>query len=120
MKICEAHWAMIKCTLYERGLHELFMYEPMVKRDPPLPGERVAFNPLRSCNDMVWGRAIHKYGNYVLSLNEDGSHKCPICVAIKAGEEGMTATEIQNFWIEKPATQALEMARRQNLAPPLQ
>jgi hypothetical protein len=114
MKICPNHWQELRAALDDRGIgtigaksgeeaHENVMTE--------LEGGQAPYDPLMSCNMMIWSNGLRAGGLYLMGQKEDGSAYCPICEAVAHGH-GDDA-----YWINSPADAALEECRKRGLAP---
>lgn len=87
MQICKDHWAMMREAIDNKGMsslvakdgkaaHENIVSELTVGLQPP-------FDPLMSMNWHWMAAAIECGGLAMMTPNDDGSPRCPICEYVK-------------------------------------
>lgn len=125
MKICQEHWAKLKAAISERGLDHLVAKSGEEAFDgvvTELQGGKSEYDPLMSCNNMIWNVGLQQGGLYLMGKKEDGTQFCPICESLEhqLPPEGMTKAQQEASWINGPADIALEHARKLSLMPKVQ
>jgi hypothetical protein len=113
MRICQKHWDALREAIKQRGLEHLVAQsgEAAVENIvAELQGTEKSedYDPLMSCHWMIMGQATKMLGLEVMSPNEDGTPKCPVCAVVEA---------IEFDYINGPADAALDECRARGLAP---
>ena len=111
MKICSAHWERIREAIKARGLDHLGAKsgpEAMKNVVTELEGREAEndFDPLMSCNNMIWNQGLKVCGLRLMAPSESGQESCPICESVKLYEQD---------WIDGPADAVLKMAKEKGL-----
>lgn len=109
MQFCKPHWEALRAAIEKRGLNQFIAengkqaMEHVVRE---LKGEDtvVDFEPLMGSHNMLLNAAMHYYNPlFVMGMNEDGSHRCPVCLLASLD------------WVEWVADGALGEATRRGL-----
>lgn len=113
MKICQPHWGKLREAIKTRGLDHLGAQtgeEAVRAAVTELEGRGAEndFDPLMTCNNMIFAKALEMLGLEIMMQKADGSEPCPICEAVRAFESG---------WTEGPAGAVLLMAKEKGLVP---
>jgi hypothetical protein len=117
MKMCQPHWDKLRDAIKSRGLYGMVATDgAQAARDL---GEGRP-DPLMAAHNAIVGNALNRAGLAVVSPNEDGSERCPLCFLIAAaagcqcGDPACTpearAAQSARFeaWIELAADDELE------------
>lgn len=117
MQLCDDHWDKLKIALKERGLDK-YVSENATKAIDAVKEGRP--DPLAAATFAIYGNAMEIGGLAVMTPEEDGSSKCPICFLKKMTvEEGACScgdpqctpeNRAAGFerWIQHAATEQLE------------
>ncbi len=120
--MCTQHWESLKAALDARGLSRFVASggEEAARRvlNELEQGRstRANFEPLMGAHNLLVGQAFKEYGLGLLTPNEDGSERCPLC-AVPHDPVKCPATPSGCTWIEMAADEALGEARRLGLLP---
>jgi hypothetical protein len=122
MHICALHWDKLRAAIKERGIDHLVARSGKEVIDAAveeLQGGDPSFDPLMSCNYMIWNQGLKMGGLYLMGQKSDGSEYCPICEALvhMAPPPGMTKEQQERSWIDGPADMALDECRKRGLVP---
>jgi hypothetical protein len=82
MKICPTHWQMLRDAVTERGMDKLVSRDGREACDrmiQEMEGQAPLFDPLLALNNHFWSEALRCGGLYLMGLNEQAEHYCPIC-----------------------------------------
>lgn len=121
MKFCMPHWEELRAAIKARGLDSLVSKggeQAIAKLTSELDkGEATkdTFDPLMGAHNAILTRALDMVGLELMSPNEDGSERCPLCFLISKCE--CTLGEGCHFkhWIPSVADFMLEEAKRYGL-----
>jgi hypothetical protein len=96
MKFCMPHWTKLREAIDVRGMTHLVSQSGMAAMESmvkDLTGQATLmdFDPLMSAHNMIVQNTMSIMGIDVLTQNEDGTDKCPICY-LKA-EHARTCTD---------------------------
>jgi hypothetical protein len=113
MQICPKHWEALKKAIADRGMAHLghqTAERMMIATVNELEGREAEndFDPLLACNNMIFTKGLEVNGLALMAMNEDGTHRCPVCMSLQSYEA---------WWIEGPANSMLEDAREKGLMP---
>lgn len=94
MKMCQTHWDELKVKVTAKGLFDFVCsngsetYQRVLGELKGEPETRRNFDPLMSCNWMLFENALRGGGLYLMGQQEDGSEYCPVCEAEKHNNTG--------------------------------
>lgn len=127
MRICQRHWDMLRKAITDRGLEHLGArngQEAVAAMATELEGRGAEndYDPLMSCNWMIFSRALELGGLGVMTPDDTGRPRCPVCMAMESsqigGEGGFRdKAHVESHWIDGPADAALSLAREKGLVP---
>lgn len=117
MKLCENHWGELKKAIDERGLTNF------ISPSPEAATKRMAaeiqgtarpetFDPLLYANNAIWNNALNVAGLEVMTPNEDGSERCPVCFLLETCPCKKEDCSYKR-WVEYAANDALEATKVQ-------
>lgn len=111
MRMCQPHWNALRKAIDDRGLGSFGAKSPEEAKRSIVTelegrGAENDFDPLLTCNNMIWAEGLKRCGLVLMTPNEDGSERCPICEAQKQYGE---------WWIQGPADAMLREARQKKL-----
>lgn len=126
MKMCQPHWNKIIQAVKDRGMWNLVSPSTEVALEgvkDQLEGREAPFDPLMSCNNMIFSRALELGGLYLMF-----GELCPICEAMLARKDMVdpdigrpyTPEEEESWWIDGPADACLSRCRELGLVPKAQ
>ena len=128
MKICQQHWDKLRKAIEDRGLSSFIQTgeQNMATFEAVAEGthteKELPYDPLMSCNWMIWGQALKAGGLYLMQ----GNH-CPVCEAKKhlSGHNTVhpvtkmpfitTPEWVEEQWIDGPADAALAECRARGM-----
>jgi len=82
MKFCEKHWEQLRQVIKDKGMWNLVSdssQEVMSELITELKNEEHKFDPLMAAHNAITTAALDGGGLYLLSVDEDGNHYCPLC-----------------------------------------
>lgn len=121
MRICEAHWAMMRTAVEDRGMMGLVAKDGEaalentvadLQQEPDPKHQR--FDPLMSLHWHFTNNALRCGGLYLMTAKEDGTEYCPVCEFEKNMRGFIAKPEI-----EKVADQMQAWCRTEGLLPPV-
>lgn len=139
MKFCDHHWAMLRAAIEARGLTEFIrtpdqhagtmtkivecLNEGGAAEDASAVERDAPYDPLWSALWMIQNHALQLGGLYLLTVDEQGNHRCPVCEAVKnlstrPLEEGgppVGVDRVESDWINGPADAAHQECVRRGL-----
>jgi hypothetical protein len=120
MKICQTHWDKLKSAIDDRGIGHLGAKSGEQALDnavEEIEGRPADFDPIMSCNYMIWNHALEMGGLYLMGKKDDDSDFCPICEAVAHKPDDSEAQWVEDYWIQGPAEAAMKECRERGLAP---
>ena len=111
MRLCDPCWAKLRAAIDARGLTGLVktargVHAEMVGALEGKPSTS-APDPLVAANNAIWSNALRIAGFEVMTPNEDGSEKCPLCYLVQNCGCGRGEACPFLAWIERAADDAL-------------
>lgn len=118
MQICEPHWKDCRQSIDDRGLSHLIAKSPeevvnrVIKEIEGITGldksDTKNFDPLMSLHNIIFSYAIRLGGLYLMTLDRNGNHYCPLCEVDKHGGSAQD-------WIKHASDSVLEHCKANNL-----
>lgn len=106
MQMCLKHWEDLKGAIKARGLWDMVSdtgQEVMAKMKAGMDTPE-KFDPLMGAHMLLVKNAIGCFGIGVMTVDENGQDRCPVCVA-------EAEPQITENWIEKAADGAAAYAK---------
>lgn len=120
MKFCDFHWQQLRAAIELRGMAHLVSSDDMavfkrISEEVEGTSSPETWDPLAAATWTLYGNAVECAGCAVLSPNDDGSERCPLCYGIAQdpavktwiamAADGCLAYAIDNDLVDnKPAT----------------
>ena len=114
MKFCDPHWVTLRTAIEIRGLMRLVAKEGATAAEnihAELQGED--YDPLMNAYWMLTNQALKMGGLYLMHVDEQGIHYCPLC---EVDKNGGNAEE----WISGCTDSILKHCRENGLTTPQQ
>ena len=120
MKFCMDHWNKLRTAIAERGLEALVAADGMTAVNDLIAGRP---DPLMAAHNAIVSNAASKVGLAIMTANDDGSERCPICYLkalslaaprCECGDPACTPeSRAEGFerWIDRAADEQLERMR---------
>lgn len=126
MKICQPHWDRLVQAIKDRGMWHLVAASGEIALEnmkDDLEGKETPFDPLISCNNMIWSEGLNAGGLYLMTAD-----LCPICEAIEHRKDVVepdlgrpfTKEEEESWWIDGPTNACLAHCQELGLVPKVQ
>jgi hypothetical protein len=121
MKLCQLHWVALRAAIDARGL------TPFVPTDGNEAMERTvkelqegvskqSFDPLMMAHNLIVSHCLDIAGLELLTNNDDGSERCPLCFFIENCECGRPDCKNQyEGWVERAADDVFGAAKELGL-----
>lgn len=125
MKFCDQHWSMLKAEIASVGLNRFGAKDgkaafaqtvaSLENAQAGVENGAAQFDPLMGAHWAIVNNAMPYVGLELMTMNEDGTHKCPLCFITadhKARCEVVGCT-VENFdeWIVKAVEGQLQGAK---------
>lgn len=111
MKFCQPHWDRLKAEIQSHGVADFIArdgHEAMAQAIGDLKGQRKTrenYDPLASACWMIYGRAIEAGGLYLMTEDEHGKERCPLCELKKHAPQH---PDIDEQWIKGASKAAVD------------
>lgn len=108
MRMCQSHWDALRSAIEQRGIGHLIARTgeecaANVRREIEGESTIIDFDPLMSANNALWSLSMNVIGLDMMTTDEQGNHRCPVC-------------ELQKFdYVAAAAEGALHHARATGL-----
>lgn len=113
MKFCKEHWEQLRQTIIDKGMMNLVSnsgQEAMSEMVAELKDEAHKYDPLMAAHNMITAAALEAGGLYIMTVDEDDNHYCPLCeVKENMGEE------MVKDWIDGSTDACLEYSKANGL-----
>jgi hypothetical protein len=108
MKFCQPHWNRLKAEITSLGVADFIAQdgkEAMAQMVGDLKGEtktRQNYDPLMGAYWMITNRALESGGLYLMTQDENGNERCPLCEVVKHAPPppDWTGPAIDEMWIK--------------------
>lgn len=130
MKMCTAHWEQLKEGIKKRGLWPLVATsgEEGAKRlqtsleaaQKGTDAPKEAFDPLMGAHNAIWGNSLRVLGLGLMTPDEQGNERCPICsIKTACGCKDPVCWTQQvdqpGGWLDRAADDMLDAAKKLGL-----
>ena len=117
MKFCQSHWDRLKDAIEARGMGGLIAKsaEAVTHRiQQEVAGTATAktFDPLMAAHWGICTNALRAGGLYLLTMDETGKERCPLCEL----HENVGAQHVDT-WITEASEESLRYCQRNGLVP---
>lgn len=118
MKFCTNHWEALRKAIEDRGLSHLVAKDGETAASnmkAELEGQKSPqnYDPLMDAHWMITNRALKMGGLYLMTVDADGNHYCPLC---EVGKHGGNPQE----WIDGCTDSILAHCQTNGLTTPKQ
>lgn len=117
MKFCADHWTKLRAAIDARGLSAFVAHDGADAMRRTVEGDdgRSGFDPLMGAHNAIVANALSARlgGLAIMTPNEDGSERCPLCHLVAAC--GCGADCPFTTWVDRAADDQLARARELNL-----
>lgn len=96
MQMCQDHWDKLQEHIKEKGMIDFVASggkEIASRMKKESKGEGTIPDPLMWAHNQIVQQAISSGGLYVMGMDENGEHYCPLCEARKNGPEDVNLDE---------------------------
>lgn len=125
--MCTTHWDALKGAIEVRGMGHLIAANARDAHARAVSEVKGAsevddFDPLMAATWMIYGRATNDFGLVMMTLDEQGAHRCPLCELLKHTPPpavGHRYATNEAYFIDGPADATLVEAIARGLASPV-
>lgn len=111
--MCDAHWKELKAKLAEAGL-DRFIAKNGQEAIAKMTAED-GFEPLMAANMGIFSNAIETAGLELMTPNDDGTERCPLCFLISGCHCGHGDKCSFKTWLDSAVAEQVDRAKQLGL-----